>query len=226
MTDLVVKRENQDLFAQNPAGMMQQATEIATILRDVIRSQKLSVKIGPSEHVKVEGWATLGCILGILPREKEVVEQADGSYMAVVELYSLKTGGIVGQGSAICGSDEKRWADSDRYARRSMAITRATGKAYRLGFAWIMALAGYNPTPAEEMPEEPRRASPALTGNPLTAKWLNAVKAMEPYKITPSEMLKKVGKKAPKDIVAEDIEKLFIWYEELQKDEIPPPEVL
>ena len=33
-----------------------------------------------------------------------------------------------------------------------MAITRATGKAFRLNYSWIMALAGYEPTPAEEMP--------------------------------------------------------------------------
>ena len=34
-----------------------------------------------------------------------------------------------------------------------MAQTRATGKACRLAFSWIMALAGYEPTPAEEMPD-------------------------------------------------------------------------
>jgi hypothetical protein len=32
-----------------------------------------------------------------------------------------------------------------------MAVTRATGKAYRLAFSWIMNLAGYEVTPAEEM---------------------------------------------------------------------------
>jgi hypothetical protein len=32
-----------------------------------------------------------------------------------------------------------------------MAQTRATGKACRLAFSWIMSLAGYEPTPAEEM---------------------------------------------------------------------------
>jgi hypothetical protein len=34
-----------------------------------------------------------------------------------------------------------------------MAITRATGKAFRLGFSWIMQLAGYEVVPSEEMPE-------------------------------------------------------------------------
>ena len=59
-----------------------------------------------------------------------------------------------------CGSDDELdrygkpvWSTRPRYARRSMAQTRATGKACRLAFSWIMALAGYEPTPAEEMPD-------------------------------------------------------------------------
>jgi hypothetical protein len=84
-----------------------------------------------------------------------VVEQQDGSFLATVELYSLKTGQTVGVGSALCGKDEARWGKADRFARRSMAITRATGKAYRLNFSWVMALAGFNPTPEEDMPDGP-----------------------------------------------------------------------
>lgn len=168
MGDLVVQDQQpgtiarSDLFSQGPREMVQQASELATVLKDVVTKQRLSVRIGPNEYVKAEGWSTMGCMLGILPREKEVEEMPDGSYRAVVELYSLKTGAIVGCGSAICGIDEKRWANADRYARRSMAITRATGKAYRLGFSWVMTLAGYAPTPAEEMPQddEPRREAP------------------------------------------------------------------
>ena len=60
-------------------------------------------------------------------------------------------GGGRGGASALCGMDEPKWASKPDYARRSMAVTRATGKAYRLGFSWIMELAGYASTPAEEM---------------------------------------------------------------------------
>lgn len=134
-----------------PREMVSQAAEVATILADIIKQQNLSVKIGPQAHVKHEGWATLGSLLGILPREKLVTELPDGSYEAYVELYSVATGQIVGQGSGLCSMDEQRWRTAPKFARRSMAITRATGKAYRLGFGWVMTLAGYSPTPAEEM---------------------------------------------------------------------------
>jgi hypothetical protein len=43
-----------------------------------------------------------------------------------------------------------------------MAITRATAKACRIAFSWVMALSGYETTPAEEMDgvEQPRRERP------------------------------------------------------------------
>jgi len=82
------------------------------------------------------------------------VEHDDGSYEATVELIRASDGAVIGRGSAICGMDESTWASRPRYARRSMAITRATGKAFRLGYSWIITLAGYAPTPAEEMTDD------------------------------------------------------------------------
>jgi hypothetical protein len=145
---------NLTLFEMAPQQMVSYAAGMANALSKIIEGQKLFTSIGGKKHVRVEGWCTLGSMLGFLPREVEVKELSDGSYEAKVELYSLKTGQIVGSASALCGSDETRWSKAERYARRSMAITRATGKAYRLGFAWIMSLAGYEGTPYEEMPVE------------------------------------------------------------------------
>ena len=135
-----------------PEQMIQHAASVAKVLKDVIVQQRLWQNIQGKEYVKAEGWVTLGSLLGILPREREVKELDDGSYEAHVDLVNFRSGLTVGGASAICGMDEGRWRKADRYARRSMAITRATGKAYRLCFSWIMALAGYEPTPAEEMP--------------------------------------------------------------------------
>src|SRR5436309_823783 len=56
------------LFGTNdPAGVVEAARAAAIPLVDVIRKQKLSVKIGPSEHVRVEGWTLLGSMLGVFP---------------------------------------------------------------------------------------------------------------------------------------------------------------
>jgi len=141
------------LQVQGPHEVVSQASIIAGELANVINSQKLYSNISGKKYVRVEGWNTLGAMLGILPREVSVTETESGDFEAVVELVRATDGEIIGRGSAILGSDEPTWAKRPRYARRSMAITRATGKAFRLGFSWIMALAGYEVTPAEEIIE-------------------------------------------------------------------------
>lgn len=134
-----------------PSALVERATAVASELAKVVDDRKLYTIIRQKKFVHVEGWNALGAMLGIVPRECNVVEHETGDFEATVELVRVSDGAIIGCGSAIVGMDEKMWATRPRYARRSMAITRATGKAFRLGFSWIMSLAGYEPTPAEEM---------------------------------------------------------------------------
>ncbi len=61
-------------------------------------------------------------------------------------------GRVVGSAEAMCSRSETTWANRDDYALRSMAQTRATSKAMRQPLGFVMALAGFDPTPAEEMP--------------------------------------------------------------------------
>jgi hypothetical protein len=130
------------------------AVMIATQLKDIISKRNLYKTIGAKNHVYVEGWTTLGSLLGVLPAEESSVALEDGSYESVVHLLRSSDQAIVGRASAVCGTDEPTWKSRPRYARKSMATTRATGKAYRLGFSWLMVMAGYDPTPLEEMRED------------------------------------------------------------------------
>lgn len=141
------------LFDMEPKEQIAKATEMANALADVIEKQKLYSNIQGKKYVKVEGWELLGAFLGILPRESSVVRYEDGSYEARVDLIRTANGCVVGGASAVCGVDEKRWKGADEFARRSMAVTRAVGKAYRCSFSWILTLSGYDPTPAEELEE-------------------------------------------------------------------------
>lgn len=139
------------LVAYTPREMVQQASEMAGVLKDVITKRRLYTNIKGKAHVRCEGWTTLIAMLGIIPREVSSIELEDGSYEAVVELVRIKDQAVIGRASAVCGMDEATWKTRARYARKSMAATRATGKACRLSFSWIMELAGYEVTPAEEM---------------------------------------------------------------------------
>ncbi len=152
----------------HPREVIKAATEEANVLAEVIDSRKLYSVIQGKKFVKVEGWVTLATLRGCLPREVAVHEMEEGRYVAEVELIRMSDGMVLTRASAECGGDgDNTWKARPANARRSMAITRATGKACRVAFSWVMALAGYEVTPAEEMDhigasqQEPLRTDPA-----------------------------------------------------------------
>jgi len=128
------------------------ATRVADALKSVLESQNLIQTISGHDYVTVSGWSTLGTMIGIRV-EIESVEpfptKARFGYRAKVNLIDGR-GVKVGEGEAIATSGGRQ---KEEHAVYSMAITRATGKAFRLSLAWIMELAGYSSTPYEEMPE-------------------------------------------------------------------------
>jgi intergrase/recombinase len=86
-----------------------------------------------------------------LERENEI------AYKASIAIYSGER--IVSRGIAICSNKEanfikkeaKSGSKTDEYVINSMAQTRAQGKAFRLLLGWLMKVAGYESTPAEEV---------------------------------------------------------------------------
>lgn len=154
MTEALVKVETEErgLTRHNPREVIEAASEDANVLAEVIDKQKLYSVISGRKFVKVEGWVTLATLRGCLPREVSVEEMPEGRYVAKVELVRMADGMVLTSASAECGGDgDRTWHDRPANARRSMAVTRATGKACRVAFSWVMALAGYEVTPAEEM---------------------------------------------------------------------------
>ncbi len=137
------------LQATNPIALVSGAAEMAKELAQIINKQRLFTVIKGKNFVNVEGWTTLATMLGCVPREVSTIEN-NGVFVAVVELIRISDGACIGRASAECG-EESPWSARAKYARRSMAQTRATSKACRLAFSWIMQLAGYEVTPAEEM---------------------------------------------------------------------------
>ena len=128
------------------------ATKVAASLKNVIQSQDLAVKIGQSEYVTAEGWEVLGTMLGCTPYVESVEEiptehKAKFMYKATVSIRQGDT--ILSRASAMA---ERNNMQKDRPSVYSMAQTRALGKAYRMALSWIVKMADYEPTPAEEMP--------------------------------------------------------------------------
>lgn len=145
----------------DPSGMVAVASKLATVLRDIVERQRLYAVISSKKYPQVEAWMTIGRLDNVVAREPlPPVRNEDGSYEAFAELIRLSDGMVVGSSSALCGTaDDRPWNGRSEPARRSMAQTRATSRAFRQQYSWIMALAGYEATPAEEMPHEAPRTA-------------------------------------------------------------------
>lgn len=169
----LVKVEDHELV--RPADILAMGAEQAKPLADFIKQQKLSVRISGREYVRAEGWVCLARMNGVVPREIQVDRLEDGTYIATVALIRVSDQRELTRASAECGMDEPAWANRPNYARRSMAITRATAKACRIGYSWVIAMSGYEPTPFEEVEhlklDEPRPAiAPAPRPVSVTAE--------------------------------------------------------
>src|SRR6266542_1358096 len=121
----------------------------------------LILTIQSREFVRVEGWTALGSMLGVFPVtewSRRVELEDDAGWEARVKAVT-RTGEVVGAAEASCMRSERNWKNRDDYALRSMAQTRATSKALRQPLGFVVAMAGYQATPAEEIPpEQPREA--------------------------------------------------------------------
>lgn len=168
--------------AMSPAAKLALGKEVATVLKGMLREGKIVIDengnekrvpliirvpqkrdgriVGYSEHVEVEGWLTCGMLAGSVTapvRWTKPLEDGNG-FSAFAEVVS--NGQVIGAGEGHCDRNERKWKNADNYAIKSMAQTRAQSKALRSVFAWIMVLAGFAATPANEMPDEteaPRR---------------------------------------------------------------------
>jgi hypothetical protein len=150
VADLVAVENTVTLFGSNdPSAVVVRATAVSKPLANVIKDRKLFASINGRRHVTVEGWTLLGTMLGVFP----VViwsRAIENGWEARVEARTLQ-GEVVGAAESQCTRLEKTWKTRDDYALRSMAQTRATSKALRLPLGFVMAIAGYDATPLEEM---------------------------------------------------------------------------
>jgi hypothetical protein len=170
----------------DPVQIIEQASAVADALSKVLRDRKLTSNISGKEHVRVEGWTLLGTMLGVFPVVEWTRPVADG-WEARVEARTL-AGQVVGAAEAECLRTERTWKSRDDYALRSMAQTRAVSKALRGPLGFVVTLAGYEATPAEEMPQnasqsveqEARVEGPKpLTAPGSWAKWEEMVSAYD-----------------------------------------------
>jgi hypothetical protein len=162
MTLAKQETEIMDLPTQlTPSEIIAEAVEWAKTLMDIVEQRNIAVDIQGKKYLPVEAWQIIGAFAGIrtdtewMKAERDTEDNIIG-WEAKVNL--LKDGGIVGSGIMSCGYMDfpcrGRTGDDRIRPAKSAAQTWAASKAYRMNYSWVAVLAGYQPTPAEEMPRE------------------------------------------------------------------------
>ena len=165
-------------------------------------AQKLTERISGREHVLIEGWQTLGTLVGVFavkdsgvvalawpeltelgaepPQPGREPRKSSADYPAWEQANTLrraweqhrdligarnrgltygfsaswravKDGREVGWGEGRCTRGERTWATRDDYALAGMAQTRGQSRALAAPLRFIVKLAGYASTPAEDL---------------------------------------------------------------------------
>lgn len=140
----------------------EQMSKMALTLKKHVVGHNLYTNIQGRNYAHVEGWQFAGGLLGLFPRVNKVENLStdkEVKWLAEVEIVNTQTNEIMSRGYAVCSNSERIKKNFDEYAVLSMAQTRAIGKAYRNLVGWVMKLAGYESTPAEEMPKGEEKAT-------------------------------------------------------------------
>lgn len=154
-----------------PAAVLGEAQKAAAALKDVIARKPKPVIMNGEQYLEFEDWQTVGRFYGVTAGAEGEPEFVDlgGVQGFKATAVALRNGQVISRATAYCMRDEDKWGarpkyewkDGDRvligsepvptYQLASMAQTRACAKALRNVLSWVAVLAGYKPTPAEEM---------------------------------------------------------------------------
>jgi hypothetical protein len=141
-------------MVRKPEAVLAEAKEAAKSLVEVVRQAKLARKFGgDKEHLFYEAWQTVGKFYGITAKviSSNYVEFGSAQGFEARAVAITRDGVEISAAESMCLSDEANWAKKPLFQLKSMAQTRACSKALRNVLAWVVVLAGFSPTPAEEM---------------------------------------------------------------------------
>ena len=180
--DVTIKGGDELDIPRNPVAILEGATAAAKALKDVVSRKEKPVIMNGEQYLEYEDWQTVGQFYHYTAKTHDAVPvEINGvpGFKAYADLVDFRTGLIVGGAEAYCMRDESKWntrtvyewqgEGKDRhrvavgeeavpwYQLASMAQTRAGAKALRNRLAWVVVLAGYKPTPAEEVTGDDER---------------------------------------------------------------------
>jgi hypothetical protein len=126
---------------------------MATALYQVVEKQHLYMDIQGKKYLQLEAWQLLArfCNAHGVVETVEPVEYFGAKGFEAKAIVRDNEGVVIAAAEAICMTDEPNWKDKPLFQLKSMAQTRALSKAFRSSLSFVVSIAGYSATPAEEM---------------------------------------------------------------------------
>lgn len=158
---------------RDPSVVLAEAKKAAQALMEVVKLKPNPVKFNGQQYLEYEDWQTVAKFYGItakVTRTNFIDFGGVKGFEAAAD--AVRSDGIViSSAEAMCLNDEDNWSTRTKYGwndatkkkekigdvavplfqLKSMAQTRACAKALRNVLAWVVVLAGFQPTPADEM---------------------------------------------------------------------------
>jgi len=148
--------QNVSLAKFDPEKEIEFATKASKALLSIFTNNlKKPVMINNEKYLEFEDWQTIARFFNTTVGTEKTEKLTDPSgkflgYSATSVVYN-NMGNKIGGAEASCLVDEKNWASKPEFQLKSMAQTRACSKALRNIFGWVVVLAGFKATPAEEL---------------------------------------------------------------------------
>jgi hypothetical protein len=162
------------LFNEDPEKAYKEAQRLVNLMASKCTGPGYLVQIKGRQYPKIEWWTSVSASLGLFPSTvfaKCLDREDEIAYEARVEVR--RNGHVISSGEAMCSNKESHWRNADEYAIKSMAITRASGKAYRIPLSFLAVMAGLEATPAEEMARDNPTGGDQSQEQPATDKQIN-----------------------------------------------------
>lgn len=168
-------------MGRSPSAVLAEAHTAAKSLKDLISKKKKPVMMNGEQYLEFEDWQTVGGFYGAKAKVvgTEYVEIGNAKGFKARAVVVDGSGNEISSAEALCLNDEEKWSTRSKFEWKdgkkekvgdvpvptfqlmSMAQTRACAKALRNVFAWVVVLAGYAPTPAEDMTGDETGGAPA-----------------------------------------------------------------
>jgi hypothetical protein len=177
-SEVVIPELDQTLqirMGRNPSTVIEEAAICAKALMGAVQKNEWAIYLGGKKpHLMFVAWAFLATMYRVTPRvvsgSTRLVEIGGViGFEAEAEAFHIPSQSIISTGNAMCLNDEENWGLRPKYEGkgenrrkigevpvplfqlRSMAQTRAKAHALKGPFSWIVAMAGYSPTTAENI---------------------------------------------------------------------------